>query len=188
MKEWAKPGLETLNVSMTMNNNALNSVTVTEAAGNTSPVETPINDESNSTTSHEGTKEGVPNENDVVESETVENVSGGNGAEENDINDRITPEQNDSSSEEEDAIEQENELDPTAPNTPAVTEGDSCASVDTLTNNTDSDANGLFAGPGGLFIEENRISEEFVVEGSCDTPLILENEEMAKALAALTVS
>ena len=174
MKAWVKPGLETLNVSMTMNNNGLNSVIVSATEDSTNPVETPISEEKNS-----NAEDGI---------NAVENVSSeqnvGNPNNSNESNEPIESSQ-DSIIENESEAPNETEIEQkTAPTDPLLEE-ENCIVDET---GTESETNGLFAMKEELFNDSNQdISEEFQIEGGCSTVLMLggeEAEEIEKALAS----
>ena len=166
MKAWVKPGLDTLNVSMTMNNNVINSVIVT-ADENTNPVETPI-----------------------IEGETadeVEALDNSSGTETDDSSKESIVE-----NEPEATKETEQGTAATEPSS----EEENCAAVDTsvaaVDTSTESETNGLFVEEASLFNEtSSEISEEFQIEGGCSTVLSLgveDAEEMEKAIANLMSS
>lgn len=178
MKVWVKPGLETLDVSMTMNNNGLNSVIVSATEDSTNPVESPISEENNS-----NAEDGIS---------AVENISGehdvGNLNNINKANEPIESSQDTQNiivENQSEAINDTETEQKTAPTDPLLEE-ENCIVDET---STESETNGLFAKKEELFNESNQdISEEFQIEGGCSTFLSLggeEAEEMEKALAAL---
>lgn len=176
MKAWVKPGLDTLNVSMTMNSNALNGVIVSAAEVPTNPVETPIPDENNGNVA-----DGIDAVNNNASGENNVDISN-NSNETNEPNDSKEPIVEDN---QEVTNETEQETAPTEPSP----EEENCAAVET---STESETNSLFTEEAVLFNKSSpEISEEFQIEGGCSTVLGLggeDAEEMEKAIAALMLS
>lgn len=156
MKAWVKPGLETLNVSMTMNNNVINSVIASTAEDPTNPVETPIIEDET-----------------VDEVEAVDNSSG-------------TETDDDSSKEPivENEPEAIKETEQGTVATKPSPEEENCAAVDTNTESETNglfvEEASLFNETSSV------ISEEFQIEGGCSTFSLSaeEMEEIEKALAS----
>ena len=175
MKAWVKTGLDTLNVSMTMNNNVINNVIVSTAEVPTNQVETPISEENNS-----NALDGI---NAMENASSEQDVGNPNNS--NESNEPIERSQDpivENESEAPNETETEQKTDPTDP----LLEEENCIVDET---STESKTNGLFSMEEELFNDSNQdISEEFQIEGGCSTVLMLggeKAEEMEKAIADL---